>query len=735
MSRKTVNTPLIRNRMIRFWLLMASTLALINCGGSGSSVTPPVTQPPPVTPPSPPTTNPPTSLGADAELLGIQAVPESAPQAFRDNYVKFTSLTAPNGGAISIYAQDQISNEQMARARNILAFYLENLPLSVYGTNKMLVANQMANNNATLIMLNGSDNDNAPTDGQTLYQTENIIEGSEAYLSNEPRDAALEEILHLVHDTGIGVDGNVNTLPGVDGLRPFQREIRTAMENAVSPGVNSVSSQAAQLNLWGGDELDFLNELSAENSLTQEYLAAVIDVYYGLQGAINGNDDDMYRPRTRAEIEQMDPMAWAIVGNDNPRRFFSEFLTYTARIDSSFDGTFTLSFDEGQTYTYKSQYLINAQLTGTNNANLTGNDQNNRLGSNAGMNILDGGAGEDTAVFIGNFSEYRIDLVGSQVVVTDTAENRNGVTEVRDIETLEFADRLAFINEDGQVESEEDPFLSANNLTITAQELVDNSASGGDISLQLNFLGDIVLPDGTRRAWTPEERQPYVAGANRWLEVLSRAGNVDNYALEIKILVDNLTGANGVASPFFTRMVVDGTNVFPSQGMFVVNNCLYVEVSSDTCPNALSGQDRIAEFDANVRHEIGHILGIGSLWNLDASDNHLNYFPALEGTGDFRNWVGTSEVHQGLIYRQPHGVEAYNRFTASRFDFAPVSLGHLYSDDQNSPEGSARRFNGTLITSLDTELMASDNNYTPVLFGFLQDLGWVIGQNPRPNEP
>lgn len=730
MSRKTVNTPLIRNRMIRFWLLMASTLALVNCGGSGSSVPSPLTQPPPVTPPSPP-----TSLGADAELLGIQAVPESAPQAFRDNYVKFTSLTAPNGGAISIYAQDQISNEQIARARNILAFYLENLPLSVYGTNKLLVANQMANNNATLIMLNGSDNDSAPTDGQTLYQTENIIEGSEAYLSNEPRDAALEEILHLIHDTGIGVDGNVNTLPGVDGLRPFQREIRTAMENVVSPGINGVSSQAAQLNLWGGDELDFLNELSAKNRLTQEYLAAVIDVYYGLQGAINGNDEDMYRPRTRAEIEQMDPMAWAIVGNDNPRRFFSEFLTYTARIDSSFDGTFTLSFNEGQSYTYKSQYLINAQLTGNNNANLTGNAQNNRLGSNAGMNILDGGAGEDTAVFIGNFSEYRIDLVGSQVVVTDTAENRNGVTQVIDIETLEFADRLAFITEDGQVESEEDPFLSANNLTITAQELVDNSASGGDISLQLNFLGDIVLPDGTRRAWTPEERQPYVAGANRWLEVLSRAGNVDNYALEIKILVDNLTDANGVASPFFTRMVVDGTNVFPSQGMFVVNNCLYVEVSSDTCPNALSGQDRIAEFDANVRHEIGHILGIGSLWNLDASDNPLNYFPTLEGTGDFRNWVGTSEVHQGLIYRQPHGVEAYNQFTASRFDFAPVSLGHLYSDDQNSSEGSARRFNGTLITSLDTELMANDNNYTPVLFGFLQDLGWVIGQNPRPNEP
>jgi len=37
--------------------------------------------------------------------------------------------------------------------------------------------------------------------------------------------------------------------------------------------------------------------------------------------------------------------------------------------------------------------------------------------------------------------------------------------------------------------------------------------------------------------------------------------------------------------------------------------------------------------------------------------------------------------------------------------------------------------------SLDTELMAHADLYTPVLFGFLQDIGWVIGESPRPNEP
>ena len=43
-------------------------------------------------------------------------------------------------------------------------------------------------------------------DGQELYWAELPVEGDEWYMKNdwEHRDAAFEEILHLVHDTGIG---------------------------------------------------------------------------------------------------------------------------------------------------------------------------------------------------------------------------------------------------------------------------------------------------------------------------------------------------------------------------------------------------------------------------------------------------------------------------------------------------------------------------------------------------
>ncbi len=57
----------------------------------------------------------------------------------------------------------------------------------------------------------GSDdgtNRAAELDGQPLYQSEIQVEGHRWYIEQnyDHRDATFEEILHLVHDTGIGVD-------------------------------------------------------------------------------------------------------------------------------------------------------------------------------------------------------------------------------------------------------------------------------------------------------------------------------------------------------------------------------------------------------------------------------------------------------------------------------------------------------------------------------------------------
>ncbi|MCO7224107.1 hypothetical protein [Pleionea sp. CnH1-48] len=419
-------------------MIAVSALTLCACGGGSSSSNSNAsgsTNPPPPT-------NKCSQAISEGASLGITDIPASAAAEHRNNFCKYTKLVAPNGKAIHFFAQDQITNEQMVRARNILEFYLTNVPGSQYGADKTAVWNKMADNNAILIMPNGSDTGSAPASGQTLFQTENVVEGSDAYLVNEPRDAAFEEILHLMHDTGIGVDGS-NTMPGV--LPEFQQEIRNATNNAVPSSI-----VAGGKGIWASIDLNWLSELQGENSLTQEYLASIIDTYYGLAGrSSSGGSNDLYQPQTRAEISTIDPMGWALVGGDSPRKFFSEYVTYNARVDKNYTGTFTLNFDANQKYTHKSQYLINVTLTGSspitlignNQANdLTGNVADNEIIGNQGNDTINGGDGTDTATFTGNAVDYTITNNNGVVTVVDSVAGRDGTDTLTSIELLKFAD-------------------------------------------------------------------------------------------------------------------------------------------------------------------------------------------------------------------------------------------------------------------------------------------------------
>ncbi|PIE77474.1 MAG: hypothetical protein CSA15_12780, partial [Candidatus Delongbacteria bacterium] len=94
--------------------------------------------------------------------------------------------------------------------------------------------------------------------GQPLYQNEIQVEGHSWYMNQnyQHRDAAFEEILHFVHDNGIGVDGN-GTFRGA--LPAYQKEIKAAQKNALAN------------NLWGIGQDSWIKELTKENSLSQEY--------------------------------------------------------------------------------------------------------------------------------------------------------------------------------------------------------------------------------------------------------------------------------------------------------------------------------------------------------------------------------------------------------------------------------------------------------------------------------
>ena len=356
--------------------------------------------------------------------LGIEAVPQSLGRDYTANFDGYTKVSAPNGGAIHIVAQSRITNEQIVRARSVLEHYLKNLPGSVYGADKSAVTNRMAANGAILILLNGRDDGRNPIQvhGQPLFEEEIQVEGHPWYMNQdfeEHRDATFEEILHLVHDYGIGVDGP-NSNPGV--LPAFQAEIRAAQKNALPNKIWAMDPRAA----------DWVAELAEENSLSQEYLAALIDVYYGLWGADvespNTGMHGLYVAKVRADIAKEDPMGAALLQN----KFFHTYLTYNARIDAGLNGNFSLKFDASKPYTHHAQYLKDITLLGTHNNTVTVNQMDNDITGNAGVN---------TVIFSGKSSEYEISTENGTTKVTDKIPNRDGTNTLTAVEKLQFTDK------------------------------------------------------------------------------------------------------------------------------------------------------------------------------------------------------------------------------------------------------------------------------------------------------
>ena len=387
-------------------IIGAAALALMSCHNDNS------------------TSHPPSTTRTLDTTLGIEAIPESLGKDYTANFDGYTKVSAPNGGAIHIVAQSRITNEQIVRARSVLEHYLKNLQGSVYGADKSAVANQMAANGAILILLNGRDDGRNPVqvNGQPLFEEEIQVEGHPWYMNQdfeEHRDATFEEILHLVHDYGIGVDGP-NANPGA--LPAFQAEIRAAQKNALSNKIWATDPRAA----------DWVAELAEENSLSQEYLAALIDVYYGLWGADvespNTGMDGLYVAKVRADIAKEDPVGAALLQN----KFFHTYLTYNARIDASLNGNFSLKFDASKPYTHHAQYLKDITLLGTHDNTVTVNQMDNDITGNAGVN---------TVIFSGKSSEYEISTENGTTKVTDKMPDRDGTNTLTAVEKLQFTDK------------------------------------------------------------------------------------------------------------------------------------------------------------------------------------------------------------------------------------------------------------------------------------------------------
>lgn len=365
----------------------------------------------------------------------IVDLPVATHKALNRFFPKYTNVLAPNGRPIHILAMDGWSNDRILRVRKVLEHFLRDAPSRQWGS-KTALANAMADNHATMVLLNHQrdmDRVMPSVEGlnlqmQDLRANESPYEGESDYMQHETRDAAYEEVFHLIHASGV-----------LFAMTEYDREIR------------KLAKAATKSDLWNYDEPNMPGNHF-------EYIICVYDNYLDLwktqptkmEGRTVGQQPagisfgGEYKADTRAATLQADPLGFDMVEKFNP-----DHITYTVELPEAFEGVFSMSPHSGQRYAEKAKHLLNATLRGNNPAGLVGNTQDNRMVGNDADNVLTGnggedslfgGGGRDTAVFRGNRSQYVVRRIGDLLEVHDSVVNRDGYDVLSSIEVLKFND-------------------------------------------------------------------------------------------------------------------------------------------------------------------------------------------------------------------------------------------------------------------------------------------------------
>ncbi|WP_440887765.1 hypothetical protein [Vibrio sp. WZ-1] len=287
---------------------------------------------------------------------------------------------------------------------------------------------------------------------QSLMYRELTVEGDCHYMSNfadycanlgehADRDAAFEEILHLVQAQGIAPNAPTSSLQNAIQAHALSiyNDIQTGKPTVWHPTQSDWED-------WGSDDVDSELVKQTGPSYSHEYFAAAFEAYMGVAKA-NGHGLDGYQALTREQMQTQDPQALDWING-----LFHEYLQYTAHIDS--DGvklytehtspnsvpTFRMAPNKNgpiEAYTYKSQWLTKVKIVGDQAINIVGNNQDNTFEGNSNNNTIYGEGGVNTYIVPQKLAECIV-IKAKSVSVECPA---TGTDELYDIHTIKFTDQ------------------------------------------------------------------------------------------------------------------------------------------------------------------------------------------------------------------------------------------------------------------------------------------------------
>ncbi|MGR5108373.1 hypothetical protein [Vibrio jasicida] len=301
-------------------------------------------------------------------------------------------------------------------------------------------------------LMNSADTPNWLMNSQSLMYRELTVEGDCHYMSNfadycanlgehADRDAAFEEILHLVQAQGIAPNASTTSLQ--NGIQAHALSIYSDMQ-AGKPTVWRPTQRDWED--WESDDFDPERVKKTGPSYSHEYFAAAFEAYMGVAKA-NGQGLDGYQALTREEMQSQDPQAVDWISG-----LFHGYLQYTANIDSAGVKLYTEKTNPGtvptfrmapnkddlvEAYTYKSQWLTRVKIVGDQAINVIGNDQDNTFEGNNKDNSIYGEGGINTYIVPHKLAECIV-IKAKNVTVECPS---TGSDELYDIQNIKFTDQ------------------------------------------------------------------------------------------------------------------------------------------------------------------------------------------------------------------------------------------------------------------------------------------------------